>query len=690
MCRTIYFNWIFLLLVSISSSSQDSAHFLKTFALIPQPQKIELSGGNGLSPATIKSIYLEGAVKLPVLNAPLNTLPLSATQGETVVKLQISEENTLPASGEGYVLSINQTTISILSRGQEGLFYGCQTLAQLMQDAIEQQVSIPACRITDYPGIPYRAIHLDLKHHVNTGNFYYDLIDRLAAIKINAIIIEFEDKLRYRGAPVVGSGNAISVDEFAAISRYARDRNIEISPLIQGLGHAEYILKHDRYANLRDTITSDWSFDPMNPETYKLQFSLYEDAIAATPFGKYLHVGGDEVGHLGMSALARKSGLTPMQLQMMWLNKVSDFAVQHHRIPIFWDDMVFKLSDLYQSTWDPEMPEADVKKAWQDNKHRLDENISLFPKNCVYMRWNYDAPDIPGNHNALDWYKAHDLRVMAATAAQTMWPMLPRAQSNFQPIKDFSRMTAEKNLNGILCTSWDDCSPHSETLWRGFYDFAFFSWNTVDLTADVLHSRFRRRFYGHDLGSEDYNFQDQLERALNFWETALLNKGDRNNYHQNPDLIQLPDLTTGAWSRKYEEKLKAADKSVRLYDSIANELKTATNLARRNKYNLQVLQQINELQVYPAKLLLLLEKYDKAKSDEKKLAKENISRFLDSFKTIRADFEQVYAKTRILSNPDSYVRDQNQHEHLANGTKNDDWMFMYELAINEKIREWLK
>ena len=48
-----------------------------------------------------------------------------------------------------------------------------------------------------------------------------------------------------------------------------------------------------------------------------------------------------------------------------------------------------------------------------------------------------------------------------------------------------------------------------------------------------------------------------------------------------------------------------------------------------------------------------------------------------------------FPQTRILSNPDNYVRDQNRHEHLANGTNNDDWMFMYELAVNKKITDWL-
>jgi hexosaminidase len=570
------------------------------------------------------------------------------------------------------------------------LFYGCQTLLQLLDDAHDQQIYIPACRITDYPDVAYRAIHLDLKHHVNTGDFYYKMIDQLAAIKINAVIVEFEDKLRYRKAPLVGSGNAISVDEFAAISRYAKERNIEISPLIQGLGHAEFILKHEEYASLRDTITSDWSFDPMKPETYELQFSLYEDAIAATPYGKYLHVGGDEVGHLGMSELSKKSGLTPLQLQMLWLNKVSEFAVKHNRIPIFWDDMVFKLSDLYQTTWDPSLPVQQVKDAWAKNEHRLEENISLFPKECVYMRWNYDAPDIPGNLKAVDWYKSHNLKVMAATAAQSMWPMLPREHSNFQPIKDFSRITAQKKLDGILCTSWDDCSPHAETLWRGFYDFSFFSWHYIDATTDNVHAIFRHRFYAPALEDASFDFQDQLEKALVFWETALLNKGDRNNYHKTIDLIALPDpANMNKWSNDYKEKLAQAKEEVKRYNLIRDQFNKAIQLTRRNEYALQVMNQVNELQSYSVKLLLLLEKYDKASSANRESVKNEIGKFVTGFEDVRKNFENVFSQTRILSNPDNYVRDQNQHEHLANGTNNSDWMFVYELAMNKKIHDWL-
>ena len=50
---------------------------------------------------------------------------------------------------------------------------------------------------------------------------------------------------------------------------------------VHGLGHASFILKHPEYKELRHDSTSDWSFDPLNPKTYELQFALYKDAMEA-------------------------------------------------------------------------------------------------------------------------------------------------------------------------------------------------------------------------------------------------------------------------------------------------------------------------------------------------------------------------------------------------------------------------
>jgi len=60
------------------------------------------------------------------------------------------------------------------------------------------QVDIPgSCKITDYPWYCLQAIHLDLAiNTLDVTGYYYDMMDRLAAVKIDAAIVEFEDKLR--------------------------------------------------------------------------------------------------------------------------------------------------------------------------------------------------------------------------------------------------------------------------------------------------------------------------------------------------------------------------------------------------------------------------------------------------------------------------------------------------------------
>jgi hypothetical protein len=672
------------------SALPGTPEFYKHFRLLPLPQKIEVNPGGGLSPNSLTGVALKGTGERPVQEGKLASLPLAATLKDGLVIFQLTNQSTLPSSDEGYVLEIKSNQVLVSARTTSGLFYGSQTLSQLIEDATEQKINIPACTITDYPDLSFRAVHLDMKHHIESGKYYYQIIDKLAKVKINAIIVEFEDKLRYRKSPVVGASDAISIEEFQAISRYAKARNIEISPLVQGLGHASFILKHDEYKNLRDNPASDWVFDPLNPETYKLQFSLYEDAIEATPFGKYLHVGGDEVGKLGASELSRKSGMTPMQLQMEWLKRVCDFAKAHHRIPIFWDDMVFKLAGLYQTTWDPEVKKSTADSLWKTQLPIMDESLKLFPENCVYMRWNYDAPDIPGNHHAIDWYQRNHLKVIGATAAQEMWPMMPRENSNFQSIKDFCRISAQKKTDGLLCTAWDDSSPHFETYWRGFYNFAYFSWHFTDLPVNEMNDLFRHRYYGTGAEKSDLEFQTPLEKSLLFWETAVIENGYRHNYPKSTLLISLPaGNATGQWSAKYASRLAEAQKQDQAYNTIKDQISKLKSIATRNHYTLDVMNQINELQVYPAKLLLLIGKYDKAGEKEKASAKEAVRNYVSDFDKLRSQFEKTYEITRILHNPNDYLLDQNQHDHLANATNTTDWMYVYELEMNKAIKTWM-
>ncbi|MFT3705179.1 MAG: glycoside hydrolase family 20 zincin-like fold domain-containing protein [Agriterribacter sp.] len=680
--------WLFLCFNK--STAGDIQEFNRHFKLIPQPQKIEMRNGKGLSFMELKNISLKNMEDLPLLPAMLGNLPVNGITQKGTLSLFINPALTLP-SDEGYVLEATDQGITLQAPAKEGLFYGLQTLNQLMEDARDQNILISPCRITDYPSIATRAVHIDMKHHLDPITVYYKIIDRLSTLKVNTVIFEFEDKLRYRKAAAVAAPQAVTIEEFIALSNYAKARNIEISPLVQGLGHASFILKHKEYAALRDDSTSDYVFDPLNPKTYELQFAMYEDAMEATPYGKYLHIGGDEVGMLGKSDASKKSGMKPLELQMYWLKKVTAFAVMHHRIPIFWDDMVFKLAGLYQTTYDDKMSKEEVDELWKKNKTLLDENIALFPEHCIYARWNYEAPDIPGNKLALDWYTSHGLSVMPSTAAQQSYLLVQRNASNMKAIQGFCKITAERKIDKILCTVWDDSAPNIETVWRGLYDFAWFSWNAKPIPEPQTHAAFRHRYFGPELSNTAYEFQNALEKEVVFWETALLGSGDRENYNHDFVLIDVPDIQKhGEWSEKYKQKIATAENAISVYGKIKEQIQKSRLLALRNRHALDVFEQINDLQIYPAKLLMLMRLADTTASpQQKKQAIVKLKQWVEDFPALRARFEKVYTVEHTLKNPDSFQYDGNPRAHWANVANNTDWLFFYELEMNKKLSAWL-
>jgi hypothetical protein len=186
---------------------------------------------------------------------------------------------------------------------------------------------------------------------------------------------------------------------------------------------------------------------------------------------------------------------------------------------------------------------------------------------------------------------------------------------------------------------------------------------------------------------KNFAFQDDLEKSASFWETALISKGDRENYPQKIDTLSLPSSNAGEWSTANAKKLAAAKKAVTEYNATKLKITKALQVANRNKYALEIFSQLNELQVYPAKLLLKLAQYDKASGAEKRAAAKEVTAYVSTFDNIRANYENLTTRTRVLHNPDDYLADQNHHHHLANGTNNSDWMYVYELAMNDAIRK---
>lgn len=659
----------------------------KTFRLLPQPQSIEIRGGKGFMYNELAFVSQAPGTPVPVLGTMTDILPRNKRTGKGLF-LQLSGHG-VPDSPEGYMLTVDDKGVTVTARTETGLFYGCQTLEQLLEDSRDFRREIPPMTITDYPAIAYRAVHLDTKHHLDRMDYYYRMVDKLARYKVNAIIWELEDKLRFARRPEAGAANAISKQEMQALCRYAKERNVEISPLVQGLGHAGFILKH--HWELRENPASDWEFCPSDPRTYEVLFDLYRDAIEAMPYGRYLHIGGDEITAIGIDRRCKETGKTPFELQMTWLKKVCTFATEQGRIPIFWDDMPLKYAGIWPLI-QSDKTEEEVAKEW--NTEKLDEAIDLFPKECVYMRWKYEDATSPAHRRLLAWYHDKGLKVMGATAASAGdSPFMPRNNTRSDYIRGFSRLVAENQLEGILATAWDDGSPHLETVWRGFIAQGEFGWNPSARDIETFKQAHAQREYGFRPEDKRMTFLDELEKAVSFFDGALVVSGRRNPAWGVTDftLMDLPDKTRpGVWSEQYQDKIARAKIEADRYTKIREGIRTAETEALRNRYTLQVYEQINNLQNYPVRLILALHAFDTAKDEPaRRKALAEISAVCDYFEVMRTNLESVCSETRFMRQPDGFIPDMNHHNHLASKTNDSDWLYYYEIPMIQKVQDWL-
>ncbi len=650
------------------------------FVLLPSPQQFEIQGVSYIQSAEQYSYYVTAGTDFPIIKE-LSYLVPAKNQSEAQIILSV--DNSIDIPEEGYEINISSDQVEVRGKDQVGLLYGVMTLEQLIKDAQDQEVNLPQAYIKDFPLLAYRAIHLDIKHHLEKKQYYFQLMDRLAKHKVNAVILEFEDKVKYKSQPVIGSEDAWTVEDWRGLSEYAKERNIEISPLVQGLGHASFILKHDEYKHLRDDPESDWAFNPLDPETYEVQFDLYEEALEATPYGKYLHIGGDEVHTTG-----RGSGKSALELQLIWLNKVCKYAEEQGRTPIFWDDMPLKFAEVYRPMFDTKISNEEVDQIWAKNESKLLEFIDQFPKNCIYMRWNYSSPDTYGNLKAMEWFTSKGFQVMGATAGQTRWVLMPQNQSNMGNIRSFALSSIEKGLNGLLLTLWDDDSPHFELYSRGILAFAEYSWAGDQRTLAETNEAFMHRFFGHKV--EELTFIDMLEGPVGKWKNMLVKKGSRNDVVKNSNqVIGLPDLgNPGDWTKQNAERLATARELLQTCDSVDKLIYQAKANATRNRYTLEVYQQVSELIKYSSQMLLTLEEFDRPSELTDQAEKlKTLEGLQTRFEEVRTKFESVYGQTRILTKPDNYILDQDHHRHSANQTNSFDWQFIAELAILDQIND---
>ncbi len=113
------------------------------FVIIPQPHEIAMLKGSGLQQGTLQHIFLKGDFKTPVMGDILSRMTIVKSAGEGTLTLILDKTIKSLPSDEGYILTISGKKAEITAKGEAGLFYGCQSLEQLLEDSRDYSKPVP-------------------------------------------------------------------------------------------------------------------------------------------------------------------------------------------------------------------------------------------------------------------------------------------------------------------------------------------------------------------------------------------------------------------------------------------------------------------------------------------------------------------------------------------------------------------
>ncbi len=363
-------------------------------ALVPRPVKVEWLKGQVQLDSDTKIVFFDEAAKgeaemLASLLRPATGLPLPVLPSLKDISLdhfiELSLDTTLETSlgKEGYRLDVLLTPyihIRITAATTAGLFYGGQTLRQLLPAAVYAKTAqagvkwqVPCCRIEDRPRFPWRGLLLDEGRHFFGQQFVKHCIDLLAAHKMNTLHWHLtEDQgwrieiKKYPRLTEIGAwrdqtegdgrhyGGFYTQDEIREIVAYAARRHVTIVPEIEMPGHSLAALAS--YPQFSCTggpfkVRTTWGIEENvycagNDATFAFLGDVLDEVMGLFP-STFIHIGGDECPKTRWKACPKcqarikAEGLkNEHELQSYFIRRIEDHLASKGRRLIGWDEIL--------------------------------------------------------------------------------------------------------------------------------------------------------------------------------------------------------------------------------------------------------------------------------------------------------------------------------------------------------------
>lgn len=496
---------LFLMLIALPQivDAQSQIH------IIPAPKVVKMLDGKFTFTASTSIVienlsYSETAFSASELASEINTelgfqpLLTDKQKGNPVTLLLIGRDTkslekikrtdlltALSLGEEGYFLDVSSNQILIAANTEAGLFYGVQSLKQLIR-AHRTENSIPCLLITDKPSMRYRGWMDDISRGpIPTVEFIKKEIRTMAEFKQNFFNLYTEHVFRSDKYPDISPTDGFTPAEIKELADYAAKYHMDLMGNFQSFGHMAKILSNPFYAHLGDNGDI---LNPADERTYTFLSDLYSEMIPAYK-SNFFNINCDETFGLGEGkSKAMADSIGESGIYAYHINRIDKLIKPYGKRIMMWGDIAVNKPEI----------------------------ISRLPKDLIVLSWGYHAAE--SFDDAIHPFVKSGFDFMVAPGVGCwgeLWPALGNAAVN---ISNYTRDGAKLGAIGMMNTAWDD-NGHNlfEYNWHGLAWGAECSWNPASpLTGEAATREREQKLKQFNINFDAVFFQNKGVTDLYF------------------------------------------------------------------------------------------------------------------------------------------------------------------------------